>query len=65
MVLLGKIWFERGHYQHIVVDMPSTGYGLAMFQSTDNFVKLFRAGPLYQDAVAMMKTFGDSTQTGH
>ena len=32
LVLLGKIWFERKNYDHIVLDMPSTGYGLAMFQ---------------------------------
>ena len=65
MVLLGKIWYERDHYDQVIVDMPSTGYGLAMFQSTDNFIKLFRAGPLYQDAAAMMKNFGDPKSSGH
>lgn len=65
LVLLGKIWFERNHYTHVVVDMPSTGYGLAMFQSTDNFVKLFRGGPLNRDAEEMLATFRDSEITGH
>ncbi len=65
LVLLGKIWFERNHYAHVVVDLPSTGYGLAMFQSTQNFIKLFHGGPLHRDADAMMDTFRDPQATGH
>lgn len=63
LVLLGKIWFERDHYDHVVVDMPSTGYGLAMFQSTQNFSHLFKTGPLYRDAAEMLATFENSAQT--
>ena len=65
LVLLGKIWFEREHYSHVIVDLPSTGYGLAMFQSTSNFIQLFHGGPLHRDAQAMLKTFEDPTATGH
>ena len=65
LVLLGKVWFEREHYDHIVVDMPSTGYGLAMFQSTENFVKLFHGGPLNKDAEAMLETFRAPETTAH
>ncbi len=65
LVLLGKIWFERLHYDHVVIDMPSTGYGLAMFQSAENFSKLFHSGPLHRDADAMLGTFNDSKCTGH
>jgi anion-transporting ArsA/GET3 family ATPase len=65
LVLLGKIWFERNHYSHVVVDLPSTGYGLAMFQSTENFVKLFQGGPLNRDAEAMLDTFKDRRLSGH
>jgi hypothetical protein len=65
LVLLGKVWFERNHYDHVVVDMPSTGYGLAMFQSTENFVKLFHGGPLHKDAEAMLGTFRDPAITAH
>lgn len=65
LVLLGKTWFERTHYQHVIVDMPSTGYGLAMFQSTENFIKLFSGGPLFRDAEAMLETLRDATNTGH
>ena len=64
LVLLGKVWFERNRYDRVVVDMPSTGYGLAMFQSTQNFTELFKAGPLAKDAVEMLNTFNDPAQTG-
>jgi len=65
LVLLGKIWSERTQYSHVVVDMPSTGYGLAFFQSAENFSKLFRGGPLHRDAEAMLETFRDPYSSGH
>ncbi|MGE0615774.1 MAG: ArsA family ATPase [Bacteriovoracia bacterium] len=64
LVLLGKVWWERKNYDHVVVDMPSTGHGLAMFQSTDNFSKLFRGGAAREDAEAMLRTFGDPKESG-
>jgi anion-transporting ArsA/GET3 family ATPase len=65
LVLLGKVWFERAHFDRIVVDLPSTGYGVAMFQSTRNFARLFKGGPIHEDAEAMHATFGDPTLAGH
>jgi anion-transporting ArsA/GET3 family ATPase len=65
LVLLGKVWYERNHYKHVVIDMPSTGYGLAMFQSTANFARLFGGGPVHHDAEAMLSTFRDPALTGH
>lgn len=65
LVLLGKVWHERHHYDHVIVDLPSTGYGLAMFQSTANFAKLFGGGPISHDAEAMLATFRDPAQTGN
>jgi len=65
LVLLGKVWWERNNYDRVVVDMPSTGYGLTMFQSTKNFSTLFRGGPIQRDAEAMLATFGDSRECGH
>ena len=59
LVLLGKIWYERLHYEHLVCDMPSTGYGLAMFHSVKNFARLFRGGPIHRDAEGMISTFSD------
>jgi hypothetical protein len=64
LVLLGKVWHERLNYDHVVVDMPSTGYGVAMFQSTANFAKLFEGGPIMKDAELMLQTFRDPHLTG-
>lgn len=63
LLVLGKIWHERSHYAHVIVDMPSTGYGLAMFQAAQNFSQLFSGGPFHKDALEMLHTFGDPTQT--
>jgi anion-transporting ArsA/GET3 family ATPase len=65
LVLLGKVWHERNNYDHVIVDLPSTGYGLAMFQSTANFAKLFGGGPISSDAEAMLATFRDPKLTGN
>jgi energy-coupling factor transporter ATP-binding protein EcfA2 len=65
LVLLGKVWHERTHYDHVVVDMPSTGYGVAMFQSAANFLKLFGSGPLAKDASRMLETFKDPVLSGY
>lgn len=63
MVLLGKIWFERENYDHVVVDMPSTGYALTMIHTPFNFASLFPGGPIYHDSQAMIETFSDPRQT--
>lgn len=65
LVLLGKVWHERDTYDHVIVDLPSTGYGLAMFQSTANFAKLFGGGPISHDAESMLATFNNPAQTGN
>jgi anion-transporting ArsA/GET3 family ATPase len=62
LVLVGKIWYERSFYDHVVVDMPSTGYALAMFQSIQNFSQLFKVGPIQGDTVKMHETLGDPQQ---
>jgi hypothetical protein len=64
LVLLGKIWFERKNYDHVVIDMPSTGHGVAMFRSTRNFGNLFGSGPVHSDTEAMNAVFRDPEQTG-
>lgn len=65
LVLLGKIWFERLNYDFVVCDMPSTGYGLTMFQATINFSRLFHGSPIHKDAESMLATFHDPNQCGH
>ena len=65
LVVMGKIWHERNHYDHVIIDMPSTGYGVALFQSVLNFSRLFQGGPVHRDALAMHEFFGDEKSTGH
>lgn len=65
LVLLGKVWFERNHYPRLIIDLPSTGYGLTMFQSAKNFVKLFGDSPLSKDAQAMLQTFSSPSECAH
>ena len=65
LVLLGKVWHERNQYDHVIVDMPATGHGIAMFQSAVNFSKLFGGGPLARDAEDMLTTFRSPEKTGH
>lgn len=64
LVLLGKLWHERLNYDFIVADMPSTGFGLAMFHSIGNWSGIFRGGPLYQDAKDMLATFANPDECG-
>jgi anion-transporting ArsA/GET3 family ATPase len=63
MVLLGKIWYERNHYDHVIVDMPSTGYALTMIHTPFNFAALFPGGPIYNDSKEMIATFSDANET--
>lgn len=65
LVLLGKVWFESSRYSHVVVDLPATGHGLTMFQSTENFARLFGGGPLTKDAEGMLESFRDARSTAH
>lgn len=65
LVLMGKIWHERNHYDRVVVDMPATGHGITMFQAIFNWGKLFQGSVLAKDANAMLATFSDPDQTSH
>jgi hypothetical protein len=63
MVLLGKIWYERDHYDHVIVDMPSTGYALTMIHTPFNFAALFPGGPIYNDAKHIIASFSEPDAT--
>jgi hypothetical protein len=63
MVMLGKIWYERRNYDHVVVDMPSTGYALTMIHTPFNFSEVFPGGPIYWDAQEIVQTLIDPTQS--
>lgn len=59
MVLLGKLWYERSFYDHVVVDLPSTGYSVTMFRTMFNFRQLFPGGPIAKDAAEMIESFSN------
>ncbi|HRK03031.1 MAG TPA: ArsA-related P-loop ATPase [Oligoflexia bacterium] len=63
LVMTGKVWFERENFDHVVVDMPSSGYALTMLQTPKNFGDLFPGGPIYQDCHAMLETFSNKNET--
>ncbi len=65
LVLLGKIWFEQKNYAQIIVDLPATGHGIALFQSLPNFIASLPQGPWQRDAQAVYTTFSDPNQTQH
>lgn len=65
LVLIGKIWYERNHYERIVIDMPATGHGITLFQSLFNWGALFDSSPLAKDANAMKETFSDPANVAH
>ncbi len=65
LVMLGKVWHERQNFDHVVVDMPSTGFSLSMFESTRNFARLFKDGSVRNDAEHMLETFGNPSETAH
>ncbi len=64
LVLLGKIYYELRNYARVVVDLPATGHGLAMFHATKNFAELFRSGKAREDADKMLNVFRDQAQCG-
>lgn len=71
IVLIGKIWYElkqldsSSHplYDHIIVDMPSTGYALTILNTPFHFASLFPGGPIYSDSKEMIATFSDKQKT--
>lgn len=64
LVLLGKVYYELRNYDRVVVDLPATGHGLAMFHATRNFAQLFRTGKAREDADKMLAVFQDPAQCG-
>jgi arsenite-transporting ATPase len=65
LVMMGKIWNERDHFDHLIIDMPSSGHALTYFQSVLNWKKLFGQSVLAKDANAMIETFNDPHTCSH
>lgn len=65
IVSIGKIWSMRDEVDHLIVDLPSSGYGLSLFHSVKNFMKLFGKGKSFEDSRAMLETLSDPKQVLH
>lgn len=65
LILVGKAWDLTHHYDHVIVDMPSTGYAIAMFQAVRNFHKLFSGGRVRQNTEKVLHTFEDPLTCAH
>lgn len=58
MVFLGHIidMLEKDPSLHIIMDSPSSGHAMSLFQSTDLWHSIFKTGPLVKD-IERMKRF--------
>lgn len=65
IVSIGKIWSLRDEHDAIVIDLPSSGYGLTLFHSVRNFMRLFGKGRSFEDSRAMLETLSDPNQVLH
>jgi anion-transporting ArsA/GET3 family ATPase len=65
LVLLGKVLYDANKYDHVVVDMPAMGHGIAIYQSAENFSALFKTGPLHKDAEVMIQKLRDPAICAH
>ena len=63
LVLLGKLWYEQRNYDHIIVDMPSTGYALTMLNTPFSYSSLIPSGAIFSDAREMIATLSNATTT--
>jgi anion-transporting ArsA/GET3 family ATPase len=71
LLLLGKIYFEANQtklfsgrkWDHIIVDMPSTGHALTMLNITKIIKEIFNYGPIAGDADKIQKIIHDKERT--
>lgn len=66
---LGKIWFHaeeveggRSKYDHVVVDLPSTGHGLGLLRVARVIREVSNKGPMAEKTREMETTFQDPTR---
>ena len=74
LITIGKIW-ELGQaqrwnksnrtYDLVVVDAPSSGYGLAMLTTPRTFGEIARVGPIRRQAFKIRDTLADPERTGY
>lgn len=64
LVSLGKIWYQlvrSSEYDAVVLDSHASGHALNMLRVPENFEKITKIGPLYQDA-KNVRTFLENPQ---
>jgi anion-transporting ArsA/GET3 family ATPase len=74
LITIGKIW-ELGQaqrwtrsnptYDLVIVDAPSSGYGLAMLTTPKTFGEIARVGPVRRQAFKIRDTLADPERTGY
>ncbi len=64
LLKLGKVWSESKLYDRVIVDLPSTGYSLALFQSLHNFLKLFHGGPIQRETQMLLDFYSSPSKVG-
>lgn len=63
LLCMGKVWDLQEDFDRVIVDMPSTGFGLVHFEAILNFHRLFKDGRIYKHTTAMLESFQDPAQT--
>lgn len=65
LILLGHILdlLEKDPDLYIVIDSPASGHTITLFESTHNFKKIFKEGPLVKDINKMHTMLNDSNFT--
>ena len=58
----GRAAAER-KWDHLIIDMPSSGHAVSMFGTPVTVQRLFNAGPLRNQAARVLRTFSDEEQT--
>lgn len=71
LVTTGKIWFEaeravsgKPYWDHIVVDAPATGHGLALLKFPHAALDIVRSGPVAERARDIDRMLGNRDTTG-
>ncbi len=69
-VLLGKIYYHAFHenheepvFEHIIIDMPSTGHALAFFDAPQALADMVSHGPMHRNAKAIHEHLINPKQT--
>ena len=63
--LIGKIWYETRNFSTVIVDMPSTGHALTLFQAFRNWADLFENSPIAKDSAEIEQDISNPEFAAH